>query len=76
MQRWPAVPTAPNTIAGSNLARSVDGVIIMALFPPNSRMLLPNLSATVVPTIFPILVEPVAEINGTLVSFVSREPKV
>ena len=36
VQRCPAVPTAPNTAPGTTILRSADGVMIMALLPPNS----------------------------------------
>ena len=70
----PAVPTAPNTAPGTTTFKSAVGVIMMALFPPNSNKDFPKRCATVVPTILPILVEPVAEINGILTSVVIISP--
>ncbi len=46
----------------------------MALFPPNSSKDLPKRWATFAPTILPILVEPVAETKGILVSEVIISP--
>jgi hypothetical protein len=42
--------------------------MIAALFPPNYSKLFPNLSSTVLFTIFPILVDPVNDTRGTLLS--------
>ena len=53
---------------------SASGVTIIALFPPSSSNDFPNLFPTSAATIFPILVDPVAEINGTLVSLVINSP--
>ena len=39
--------------------KNPSGVIIIALFPPNSNNDLPNLLATSLPTILPILVDPI-----------------
>ena len=74
VQRCPAVPTAPNTAPGTTTFKSAVGVMIIALFPPNSNNDFPKRSATVAPTILPILVEPVAETNGILVSVVIISP--
>ena len=46
----------------------------MALFPPSSNNDFPNLAPTSLATILPILVEPVAEIRGILLSFVMYSP--
>ena len=46
----------------------------MALFPPNSNNDLPNLPATSLATILPILVEPVAETKGILESLLMNSP--
>ena len=70
----PHVPTAPKTAPGTTTFKSAVGVIMMALFPPNSNKDFPKRSATFAPTILPILVEPVAETKGTLVSFVIISP--
>ena len=74
VHRCPAVPTAPNTAPITVILMSASGVTIMALFPPNSNNDFPNRPATVCATIFPMRVEPVAEINGTLLSAVSNSP--
>ena len=74
VQRCPAVPTAPKTTATMAMFKSAFSVMMMALFPPNSKRLLPMREATEAPTIFPIRVEPVAEIRGTLLSVVSHSP--
>ena len=74
VQRCPAVPTAPNTAPGTTTFKSAVGVIIIALFPPNSNNYFPKRLATVAPTILPILEEPVAETNGILVSVVIISP--
>ena len=74
MQRCPQVPTAPKTAPGTTTFKSAVGVIIMALFPPNSNKDFPKRWATVAPTILPILVDPVAETNGILVSVVIISP--
>ena len=47
---------------------------MIALLPPSSNKDLPNLSATLAPTILPILVEPVAETKGILSSLVINSP--
>ena len=36
VQRWPAVPTAPNTIAGTASSRSAISSTMIALLPPSS----------------------------------------
>ena len=54
--------------------KSASGVIIIALFPPNSSNVLPNLEPTFSATFFPILVEPVAETKGILVSEDNSSP--
>ena len=48
--------------------------MIIALFPPSSSRALPSLAPTKAPTLFPILVDPVAEIRGTLASFAINFP--
>ncbi len=53
---------------------SASGVTIIALFPPNSNKVFPKRAATVCATIFPIRVEPVAEINGIRESVVNSSP--
>ena len=46
VQRWPAVPTAPNTMAGTASFRSAVSSTMMALLPPSSSRLLPSRRAT------------------------------
>ena len=48
---------------------------MMALFPPNSRIVLPNLSATVFDTWRPIRVDPVKETIGTRLSLFNKSPE-
>ena len=74
MHRCPAVPTAPKTAPGTTTFRSALGAMIIALFPPNSNNALPSLAPTKAPTLFPIRVEPVAEIKGTRESFAINLP--
>jgi hypothetical protein len=64
----PAVPTAPNKEPSNAMSGSASFEMMMALLPPNSNIDLPNLEATAVPRALPILVEPVADTNGILVS--------
>ena len=61
----PAVPTAPNNIAGITISISAVSSTIIALFPPSSRMVLPKREPTTSPMRLPIGVLPVAEIKGT-----------
>src|SRR5882724_2468424 len=56
------------------ISRSASLVIIIALFPPSSSKALPNLAPTAAPTALPILVEPVADTNGILVSAAIHSP--
>ena len=70
----PQVPTAPNKEPITVIFKSALGVTIIALFPPSSYKLFPNLLATVEPTILPILVEPVADIRGIRSSVVKYSP--
>ena len=74
VQRCPAVPTAPNTAPMIVISISASGVTMIELLPPNSKIDLPKRCATAEPTILPIRVEPVAEINGTRLSFVIHSP--
>lgn len=48
---------------------------MVALLPPNSRILLPNLEATATATDRPTAVEPVKLTKATLLSFTSVSPK-
>src|SRR5699024_7053336 len=74
VQRCPAVPTAPNTAAAIVMFKSAFGVIIIALFPPNSNSVLPNLRATFTATSLPIFVEPVADTKFILGSSLIHFP--
>src|SRR5687768_571207 len=74
VHRCPAVPTAPNREPSMAMSRSASFVMMMALLPPNSSNDLPNLAATTAPTAFPILVEPVADNKGILVSAAIHSP--
>jgi len=74
VQRWPAVPTAENTIARSARSRSADGATISALFPPSSRIVRASRCAAIAATAFPIRVLPVAETTATRASAASAAP--
>src|SRR3569833_1968864 len=74
VQRCPAVPTAPKTAPINTVSRSAYWLTIMALFPPSSNKLLPNRAPTAAPTALPIRVEPVADTNGTRLSFDINSP--
>ena len=52
VQRWPAVPTAPNTAAIKAIFRSASLLMMMALLPPNSNKVFPNRAPTVAFTEF------------------------
>ena len=69
VQRWPAVPTAPNKIARVARSRSASSATMMALLPPSSRIDRPKRRATASATRWPTCVEPVNEINGRRRSF-------
>ena len=68
VHRCPAVPTQAKTQALRARSKSASSIIIAALFPPSSRMLLPNLLATSTPIWRPTAVEPVKEIKGRRLS--------
>ena len=74
VQRWPAVPSAPNKIARTASSRSASSATMMALLPPSSRMLRPNRRATVSATRRPASVEPVKLISGRRGSLIIRSP--
>ena len=74
MQRWPAVPTAPNTAPISDISRSAFSVMMMALLPPSSSRLLPRRAPTAALTALPIRVDPVADTSGTRVSLLISSP--
>ena len=72
VQRWPAVPTAPNTMAGTARSRFAVSSTMMALLPPSSSRLLPRRAATRSPTLRPTAVEPVKETSATRRSSTKR----
>lgn len=72
VQRWPAVPTAPNTIAGIASFRSAEDSTIIALLPPSSSSERPMRRATRSPTWRPTFVEPVKLIIATRLSSTMR----
>ena len=72
VQRWPAVPTAPNTIAGTARSRLANSSTMMALLPPSSSRLLPRRRATRSATSRPTCVEPVNETRSTRRSSTKR----
>ncbi|MNL18903.1 hypothetical protein D3C87_1400750 [compost metagenome] len=74
VQRCPAVPTAPNTAPIRLMSRSACSEIMIALLPPSSNKLFPKRAPTATATAFPMRVEPVAEMRGMRVSFVSSSP--
>ena len=65
VQRWPHVPTAPNTIPRIASSKSALGATIAALFPPSSSKTLPSLRPTTSATERPIGTEPVALTRAT-----------
>src|SRR5687767_8241352 len=74
VQRWPAVPTAPNTQPTNDMSRSASCDMMMALFQPNSSRDLPSLAPTAAPTALPIMVEPVDDTSGILLSAAIHSP--
>ena len=74
VQRWPAVPTAPNTMATMAISRLASGVRMMALFPPSSRMDFPRRFPTTSATRLPIRVLPVALMRATRSSWLMASP--
>ena len=70
----PAVPTAPKTAPMILILMSAFSVMMMALFPPNSRIDFPKRLATFCPTILPTLVEPVKETKEILLSLTNASP--
>jgi hypothetical protein len=47
---WPAVPTAAKRVDLTTMSMSASAATTMALLPPNSRIIFPNLSCTITPT--------------------------
>src|SRR5512135_3773686 len=76
VQRCPAVPTAPKNEAARAPAMSALSEIIRALFPPSSRIVRPRRAPTTCPIRFPIFVEPVALMSGSLASPIILSPIV
>ena len=74
MQRCPAVPTAANTIARTARSSLADGVTIIALLPPSSRIERPKRCATTGASSRPMRVEPVALTTGMRASLASSSP--
>ena len=74
VQRWPAVPAAPNTTARMAMSKSACSLTMTALFPPNSNKERPRRWATAVPTLTPMRVEPVADTNGMVLSLLINSP--
>jgi len=70
----PAVPTAEKRLPLSASSSFASSHTIKQLFPPSSRMVLPNLLLTFSETILPTPVDPVKEIKGYLLSSTSKEP--
>lgn len=68
MHLCPQVPTAAKVHALNANSKLASFIIMVALFPPNYNKLLPNLPSTECLTNFPILVEPVNDNNGILLS--------
>ena len=68
MHLCPQVPTAAKVQALKAISRLASYITIVQLFPPSYNKHFPNLSETFCLTIFPILVDPVKEINGILLS--------
>ena len=72
VQRWPAVPTAPKTIAGTTSFMSENSSTMIALLPPSSSSDLPRRRATRTPTSRPTCVEPVKDTRSTRLSSTKR----
>ncbi len=68
VQRCPAVPTAPKTTDGIAIFKLVLGVMMMALLPPSSRMVLPRRPAMTPAACLPTRVEPVSDTSGMRLS--------
>ena len=65
VQRWPAVPTAPKTMARVARSSLASFVTTIALLPPSSRIVRPNRDATTSATRRPTAVEPVNDTSGS-----------
>jgi len=71
---YPAVPTAENTAPLTDNSISASSRIIIALFPPNSKRVFPNLLWTTSDTYLPTAVDPVNETKGILGSSAIKDP--
>ena len=67
----PVVPAAEKVTALVVKSKSADGQTMAALFPPNSKRLLPSLLATIGANAFPISQLPVADSKDTFSSLAS-----
>ena len=76
VHRCPAVPTDPKTTAGITKSILAVSSIIIALLPPSSSIVFPNLSETVELTCRPMAVEPVNETNGIRLSVSIFSPTI
>src|SRR5690606_757969 len=74
VQRCPAVPTAPKTAPTNTILKSACSDTIIALLPPNSKIVLPKRPATTCDTWRPILVDPVNETKGIRLSLLIKSP--
>ena len=74
MHRCPHVPTAPKIEPLNAISRSQSGITMLALFPPSSRIVLPNLLWTSALTCLPTPVDPVKEMRGTFLSMTRAFP--
>ena len=59
MHLYPAVPIAPKQDALMASSRLASSMTTVALFPPSSKIVFPNLYWTAFATIFPTHVDPV-----------------
>eukprot|EP00158_Paraphelidium_tribonemae_P000122 Partr_v1_DN17237_c0_g2_i1_m19494 putative NA len=74
VQRWPAVPTAPNTAARSARSVAASGMTMVALLPPSSRMVRPKRACTVRDTCSPTSDDPVKDTSEKRASLIMRSP--
>ena len=71
---YPAVPMHANTQVFNAISRLASSIIIAALLPPNSKIVLANLLCTSALIPLPIDVDPVNDISCTLGSAVNLFP--
>lgn len=74
VHRCPQVPTAEKIEARTAISISLSGIMIVALFPPSSRIVLPNRLCTISLTLRPIDVDPVNETSSKRGSLINRFP--